>query len=104
SGDSMAPLEAPKVPPQPHFPGLAAAGSVALAAVRGQPVRREARLKQFLVSARDIANGGAGRLEPEAGRWARLRHACPTCMSAPWSPPWCRMSAGQSRALGAPKC
>jgi hypothetical protein len=66
SGDSMAPLEAPKVPPQPHFPGLAAAGSVALAAVRGQPVRREARLKQFLVSARDIAAGGAGRLEPEA--------------------------------------
>ena len=66
SGDSMAPLEAPKVPPQPHFPGLAAAGSVALAAVRGQPVRREARLKQFLASARDIAAGGAGRLEPEA--------------------------------------
>src|SRR5215470_7564708 len=66
SGDSMAPLEAPKVPPQPHFPGLAVAGSVALAAVRGQPVKREARLKRFLVSARDIANGGAGRLDPEA--------------------------------------
>jgi hypothetical protein len=65
SGDSMAPLEAPKVPPQPHFPGLAVAGSVALAAVRGQPVKREARLKRFLVSARDIANGGAGRIDAE---------------------------------------
>src|SRR5262249_9596372 len=66
SGGSMAAAPAPRLAPQPHFPGLAAAGSVAWAAVRGQPVRREARLKQFLVSARDIANGGAGRLEPEA--------------------------------------
>jgi hypothetical protein len=67
SGDSMAPLEAPKVPPQPHFPGLAVAGSVGLAAVRGQATRRDARLKSFLTSARDIAAGGAGRLEAEAG-------------------------------------
>lgn len=65
SGDSMAPLEAPKVPPQPHFTGLAVAGSVALAAARGQASRREARLRQFLVSAKDIAAGGAGRLEAE---------------------------------------
>jgi len=65
SGDSMAPLEAPKVPPQLHFPGLAVAGSVALAAVRGQAVRRDARLKHFLASGRDIANGGAGHLEAE---------------------------------------
>ena len=66
SGDSMAPPEAPKVPPQPHFPGLAVAGSVALAATRGPATRREARLRRFLVSARDIASGGAGRLEEEA--------------------------------------
>jgi len=65
SGDTMAPPEAPKVPPQPHFPGLAVAGSVALAAVRGQAVKREARLKRFLASARDIAIGGAGRLDAE---------------------------------------
>src|SRR5262245_61246665 len=65
SGDSMAPPEAPKVPPQPHFPGLAVAGSVALAAVRGPATRREARLHRFLVSAKDIAAGGAGRLEAE---------------------------------------
>lgn len=65
SGDSMAPLEAPKVPPQPYFTGLAVAGSVALAATRGPATRREARLRRFLVSAKDIATGGAGRLEEE---------------------------------------
>ena len=65
SGDSMAPPEAPKVPPQPHFPGLAVAGSVALAAARGPATRRETRLQRFLVSAKDIATGGAGRLEAE---------------------------------------
>lgn len=66
SGDSMAPLDAPKVPPQPHFTGLAAAGAVALAAVRGPATRRDARLQRFLESARDIASGGVGRLDPEA--------------------------------------
>jgi hypothetical protein len=66
SGDSMAPPEAPKVPPQPHFTGLAIAGSVALAAARGEATRRDARLKQFLAAAKDITQGGAGHLEPEA--------------------------------------
>ena len=65
SGDSMAPLEAPKVPPEPHFAGLAAAGSVALAATRGKATLYTGRLKQFLISGRDIAQGGAGRLEAE---------------------------------------
>lgn len=65
SGDSMAPLDAPKVPPQPHFTGLAVAGSVALAAARGPAVRRDDRLVRFLASAKDIAAGGAGRLEAE---------------------------------------
>src|SRR6266851_4400620 len=65
SGDSMAPPEAPKVPPQPHFTGLAVAGAVALAAVRVQAARREARLRGFLVSAKDIAAGGVGRIEAE---------------------------------------
>src|SRR5258708_36487245 len=41
SGDSMAPPEAPKVPPQPHFPGLAVAGSVPRAAARGPATRRQ---------------------------------------------------------------
>lgn len=65
SGDSMAPPEAPKVPPQPHFTGLAVAGSVALAAARGPATRRDGRLLKFLSSAKDIAGGGAGHLEPE---------------------------------------
>jgi hypothetical protein len=65
SGDSMAPPEAPKVPPQPHFAGLAVAGSIALAVARGPAVRRDDRLVRFLTSAKDIAVGGAGRLEAE---------------------------------------
>ena len=62
AGDSMAPLGQPKVPPAPHLTGTAIAGSVNLAAVRGDPLRRDARLARFLDSARDIAAGGAGRL------------------------------------------
>ena len=65
SGDSMAPPEAPKVPPQPHFTGLAVAGAVALAAARGPATRREARLQRFLAAAKDIASGGVGRLDAE---------------------------------------
>ena len=65
SGDSMAPSEAPKVPPQPHFTGLAVAGAVALAAARGPAARRETRLQRFLVSAKDIASGGVGRIDVE---------------------------------------
>ena len=71
SGDSMAPPEAPKVPPEPHLTGLAVAGSVALAAVRGRAVRRDERLRHFLGSVRDIASGGPGRLDLES----------------PWEPP-----------------
>lgn len=61
SGDSMTPLDAPKVPPQPHFAGLAVAGAVALAATRGPASRYETRLRQFLLAAHDIAQGGTGR-------------------------------------------
>lgn len=66
SGDSMTPLDAPKVPPQPHFAGLAVAGSIALAAARGAATKRDARLRRFLASAREIAGGGVGRIEEEA--------------------------------------
>jgi hypothetical protein len=65
SGDSMSPPEQPKVPPPPHASGAAVAGAVALAAVRGDPTRQPARLTVFLQSAKDIAAGGPGRLEPE---------------------------------------
>jgi hypothetical protein len=62
AGDSMAPPDVPKIPPAPHLTGTAVAGSVNLAAVRGDPLKRDARLARFLDSARDIAKGGAGRL------------------------------------------
>jgi hypothetical protein len=58
----MAPPDVPKVPPAPHLTGTAISGSVNLAAVRGDPLQRDARLARFLESARDIAAGGAGRL------------------------------------------
>jgi hypothetical protein len=66
SGESMSPLGQPAVPPGPQLPGTAVAGAVTLASVRTQPERRGARLARFLDSAADIANGGGGRLEPEA--------------------------------------
>lgn len=65
SGDSMSPEGQPAVPPEAHFPGLAAAGAVALASVRGDATRREARLRRFLESGRNIAAGGPGRLPAE---------------------------------------
>src|SRR5260370_15552329 len=65
SGDSMGPSEAPKVPPQPHFTGLAVAAAVPLAAARGPAARRATRLQRFLVSAKDIASGGVGRIDVE---------------------------------------
>jgi hypothetical protein len=65
SGDSLSPPNQPKVPPPPDLSGTAVAGAVQLAAVRGEPARQGTRLNAFLHSARDIATGGAGRLEPE---------------------------------------
>ena len=67
SGGSMAPEGQPAVPPAPHLTGTAVAGSVALAAVRGDVARRDARLHQFLESGRNIATGGPGRLPAETG-------------------------------------
>lgn len=65
SGGSMAPEGQPAVPPQPHFTGVAVAGVIGLAAVRGDVTRRDARLRRFLESGRNIAVGGPGRLPPE---------------------------------------
>jgi hypothetical protein len=64
-GDSMAPEGQPPVPPAPHLPALAVAGAVALASVRGDPARQQARLRRFLESGRNIAAGGPGRLPAE---------------------------------------
>jgi hypothetical protein len=65
SGDSMAPLGQPVVPPTANLAGTAVAGSVALAAVRISPEKRNARLERFLDSAAEIAGGGSGRLAAE---------------------------------------
>ncbi|MFT8247004.1 DUF6931 family protein [Roseomonas sp. BN140053] len=65
SGGSMAPPESPAVPPAEHLTGVAIAGAVTLAAVRNPPQRAQERFARFLAAARDIANGGAGRLPPE---------------------------------------
>jgi hypothetical protein len=65
SGDSMSPVDQPKTPPAPHLAGTAVIGSVTLAAVRNFPERRDARLRHFLASGREIAAGGAGRLPVE---------------------------------------
>jgi uncharacterized protein DUF6931 len=65
SGDSMAPADQAPVPPASHLANTAVAGSIALAAVRGRPERRAARLARFLQSGREIASGGTGRLPPE---------------------------------------
>ena len=65
SGDSMSLEGQPLVPPAPHLAGTAAAGSIALASVRGDPRRQTSRLKRFLESGRNIAAGGPGRLPVE---------------------------------------
>jgi hypothetical protein len=65
SGDSMAPVDLPDVPPPPNAAGSAVAGAVSLAAVRGDVKRRLGRLKRFLESGRNIAAGGPGRMPPE---------------------------------------
>jgi hypothetical protein len=65
SGDSMSPEGQPAIPPAPHLTGTAVAGAVALAAVRGDPTRQQARLRRFLESGRNIAAGGPGRLPAE---------------------------------------
>ncbi|KPH85986.1 hypothetical protein GLUCOINTEAF2_0203023 [Komagataeibacter intermedius AF2] len=66
SGPSLAPAGAAVVCPPTHLPGMAVASAVALAAIRGDATRREARLLSFLRSAHDIAAGGSGHLPMEA--------------------------------------
>ncbi len=65
SGGSMAPEGQMAVPPPDHLTATAVTGAVMLAAVRHTTDRLKERLESFIVSARDIANGGAGRLQPE---------------------------------------
>ena len=64
-GGSMAPYGEPEVPPGSHLAGTAVHGAVSLAAVRGDPARRAARLERFLAAALDIADGGNGQIGRE---------------------------------------
>ncbi len=95
----MAPPEAPKVPPQPHFTGLAVAGSVG----SGRCPRAGGRgaTQGFADSSsrpEDIAIGGVGRIEAESRLMgmpaARLgdMHVCPmvTVLVPHVGGPYCR--------------
>ena len=63
SGGSMAPPEAPVVPPAENLTGKAVAGAVMLAAVQTEPEKSETKYRRFLEQGIDIACGGTGRLE-----------------------------------------
>jgi hypothetical protein len=64
SGGSLAPPEAPVVPPGPTLAAQAVAGAVLLAAVRSEPQRAPERHRSAIAQAIDIARGGTGRPTP----------------------------------------
>lgn len=66
SGGSMAPPDAPAVPPGEALTGVAVAGAVILAAVQTEPERAAERYRLFLAQGIDIANGGSGRKNANA--------------------------------------
>ena len=65
SSGSITPEGQAVVPPGEHLTGVAIGGGVLLAGVRLRPLEAEARYARFLASARDIGQGGAGRIPPE---------------------------------------
>ncbi|MES2711151.1 MAG: hypothetical protein V4653_06180 [Pseudomonadota bacterium] len=65
SGGSLAPEGMADVPPGEHLTGVAVAGAIVLASVRVSVERQDERLMKFIDSARAIAAGGSGRIEPE---------------------------------------
>jgi hypothetical protein len=68
SGGSMAPPEAPAVPPGEFLTSAAVAGAVLLAAVEREPEKAEDKFRAFIAAAVDIANGGNGRSDAVASR------------------------------------
>ncbi|MGJ0486961.1 MAG: DUF6931 family protein [Methylomicrobium sp.] len=64
SEGSMAPEDAPAVPPADNLTGKAVAGAVMLAAVMEQPEKAQDKYRFFLEQGVDIANGGNGRPWP----------------------------------------
>jgi hypothetical protein len=61
SGGSLAPPNAPVVPPPDHLTGHGAAGSIMLAAVRTEPEKAPEKYKKFLAAGLDVSRG--------ANRW-----------------------------------
>lgn len=63
SGESMAPPNAPAVPPADNLTAKAASGAIQLAAVLSEPERAQEKYQLFLKRGIDIASGGNGRIE-----------------------------------------
>jgi hypothetical protein len=66
SGGSLAPPEAPVVPPGETLTAQAVAGAVLLAAIRREPERAPERHRRAVAQAVDIARGGTGRQAGES--------------------------------------
>lgn len=64
SEGSIAPEDAPVVPPADNLTSKAVAGAVMLAAAQGQPEKANDKYLFFIEQGIDIANGGNGRLWP----------------------------------------
>ncbi len=62
SEGSMAPEEAPAVPPADNLTAKAVAGAVMLSCVLNEPEKSESKYQFFIEQGVDIANGGNGRL------------------------------------------
>ncbi|MDT4330332.1 DUF6931 family protein [Methylomonas sp. MED-D] len=62
SDGSMAPEDAPSVPPADNLTAKAVAGAVMLAAVLTYPEKAQEKYRFFLEQGIDIANGGNGRI------------------------------------------
>ena len=60
SEGSMAPTDAPAVPPGQDLNGRAVAGAVMLAAVQNQPERAQDHYRKFFEQGLDVARGGSG--------------------------------------------
>jgi hypothetical protein len=67
SGGSLAPPEAPVVPPGPTLTAQAVSGAVLLAAVKSTPELAPERHRNAIAQAIDIARGGSGRRQQNGG-------------------------------------
>jgi hypothetical protein len=61
SAGSMAPADAPVVPPGEELTGAAVSGAVILAAVQKEPEKAPEKYARFLTQGLEVARGGSGR-------------------------------------------